>query len=107
MGNASAAIAATKDYLRGRKIREEAIMLSTDALAKKFERAPRTIRAIAIGGSPGYVPESERALILDCTKERHRLEGIASGLTLDALAAKYRVSDKTIREYAKDFEGLE
>ncbi len=107
MTNANAAITATKDYLRGRKIRAEIKLLSTDALSKKFERAPRTIRALARGGNPGYVPESERALISECTQERQRLEGIARGLTLDALAGKYRVSDKTIREYAKDFEGLE
>lgn len=107
MTSANAAIAATKDYLRGRKIRAEIKLLSTDALSKKFERAPRTIRAIARGGKPGYVPESELNLISECTKERQRLEGIARGLTLDALAGKYHVSDKTIREYAKDFEGLE
>lgn len=107
MTSTSAAIAATKDYLRGRKIRAEAKFLSTESLSRKFERAPGTVRAIARGEKPSYVPEPERVLIWVCTKERERLEVIAKGLTLDALATKYRVSDKTIREYAKDFEVLE
>lgn len=107
MANGNCAIKATMEYLRGLRLRAEAKTLSTDELSKKFERAPKTIRAIARGGSPGYVPESEREMILGCIKERQRLEGIVKGLTLESLSSKYRVSDKTIREYAKDFKESE
>lgn len=82
-------------YLKGRKLRKQAIELSGRNLANKFGRSEKTIAKIA-NGMPCNVPDDERRLILACISERDRLKSKASELSLNRLCKQNGVSHHTV-----------
>lgn len=96
------ALKAAMDYMKGLQLRGELHALSQGEIVKKFNRSERTIRAIC-KGKKTRVPDSERQLILDCLEERERLKEICKGLTVHALARKYRISRNTLKKYVDDW----
>ena len=85
-------------YLKGRKLRKEAIELSGRNLATKFGRSEKTIAKVA-NGMPCAVPEDEQVLIRACISERDRLKSKAAELSMNCLCRAHGFSHHTVIQH--------
>lgn len=93
------AIKAAKEYREGLALKDQKQQLSCNALAFKFSRSHRTIRAIAKGLSPANIPQEELDLIRRCLKERKEIEAKYRSKTMESVCARYHVTGQTVRNY--------
>lgn len=82
-------------YLDGLKMRQQSQELSNPELAKKFERARRTIKNIA-HGIPCNVPEWEKVLIRACISERDSMRAKSAQVSMAGLCYEHKVSHHSI-----------
>ena len=87
---------AALEYLDGKEARLEAMKISDEQIAAKFDISLKTVAKV-YRGLPNRVEESERALIRDLKKEQQRLRSIHRARLLPLLAHQFNVRQVDIK----------